>query len=265
MHNRVAVLVAGELRYWDKTAPTIVNAFDKYGNTVDYYIAAWSSSACPVYGEAFNPVTTAVTSEYVLSHFPSNKVECFVVSDQISAKLKSTYDKQSYLAKVANTIKNRRELADNFVYDLVVEVRPDLYIIDFPEPPLLANFEFATTSSHTPQHVLRNAEDVFCVTDSVTNDIMTARGMFNKIELAHTVAVNSMFSHGHWRIAKFRKSFMLQFVHLHDFKCHIFRSNSPADPSTISPQLAEQLELEYYAMSQRYYGSSSPHAEKLPL
>jgi len=212
--NRIAVLLAGDFRQWPRAAEYIFAFAEQQAVTVDYYFATWTTTQD--YWYAPTMVNRQVTENDITGEFiKHNKnlinfrlVEQIKQFNTIPHRSDITFYYQTYLAKLANIMKRRYELDNNFVYDQVIEMRPDLYIVaDANSSPItLANFEWSGElcyddfKHHQTQWPV--APDLYYQANSFSNDIMAERFYYKKARQYGQIQINSNgqlpFVNNHW-------------------------------------------------------------------
>lgn len=148
-NNRLAVLLVGDLRLWKRAAPYIFEFAEGLSNSVDYYFATWSKTRDYWWPEekSINSIRD-VTEREISEPFGDRNLIDIKIIDQAKAipRQHLTIYYQSFLAKLANLAKNRYEFENGFVYDNVIEIRPDLYVsyerLLQPEDRLPGEFEY---------------------------------------------------------------------------------------------------------------------------
>lgn len=163
----LAVLVAGEYRTWSSTAKYLFKLFHDRAERVDYFFVTWDTSQ----GQ---PVTRDSVQE-PFDRFGKNLVAQAVLP-QIGRKV-STFYNQAYLAKFVNILKREHELKHNFVYDQVVETRPDIYMRPNSRDWIIMNDFEVCNCGHLMESSLGFPEidDVYYRSNSFTNDIIANR------------------------------------------------------------------------------------------
>ena len=163
----LAVLVAGEYRTWQSSAKYLFKLFQDRADKVDYFFATWNTSDG-------RPVTRADVQE-PFDQFNITLVGQ-IVSQQIGRKV-STFYNQAYLAKYVNILKREHEIKNNFVYDQVVETRPDIYMRPNSRDWIMMNdYEVCNCGSTiTSSMGFPEIDDVYYRSTSFTNDIIANR------------------------------------------------------------------------------------------
>lgn len=190
---KIATLICGDYRCCPKVIEHIFKYVESAGD-VDYYFATWSTTRDHWWPPEVSIATQrSVVDSDIISLFVGRNLIDYKLIDQTQLPtFTSTFYYQGYLSKIANILKRRCELTRDFVYDQVVELRPDLFLTG---KPLLdcENFEVANgpvwISNSTPQMC-----DHLYYSNSFTNDVLANRYSFTKyltidsdrIELGHT-------------------------------------------------------------------------------
>jgi hypothetical protein len=262
-HQKVAVLVAGELRYWAQAAASIIKFSNTLGVSIDFYMAVWDTTVYSPMGAEYNPSNRRqVTETEIKQQFANaNLIDFCLVPETHTPQNAPSHYKQAYLSKVANILKIKNELENDFVYDLVFEVRPDIFVFsETTTLPLLTNFDFSNTIGPVNENnLLGNGADTYCFSDSVTNDILASRYYYKKINVDANVSVVQHYGYGHWLASKFRYSLMLKYKQLVDFRVCILRHNSPENIRDLSYADVDKLEREFYELSKTVAEKHSPH------
>jgi hypothetical protein len=167
MIKRLAVIIAGEYRMWPVASRYLFDYFKDRAEQIDYFFVTWNLNA----GMPLSELD-------ITGYFANHHLSAFRICDVIPEK--HTYYKQAYLSKVGNILKRQRELTDNFVYDQVIETRPDLYIRrEFQAWIPCQDFEYViaptmmTVEGTTPGMLF--TMDFYYRSTSLTNDIISNR------------------------------------------------------------------------------------------
>jgi hypothetical protein len=120
--KRIAVLLCGEFRTWAIASQYLFNFFRGRAEQIDYYFVTWNTTTQT--GEVLT-----VTEKDILTPFEQHGQKIFrlAILDQIT-RTHTTYQNQSWLVKTANILKRETEISEGFVYEQVVETRPDVYL-----------------------------------------------------------------------------------------------------------------------------------------
>ena len=194
--NRLAVLLCGDFRCWSKAAEYIFKYADSQANTVDYYFSTWSDTSDYWYTDDTGAKTRRpVTEQDVNREFVKHEKK--LVDYRLTAftpyqHTNITYYYQSHLAKLAGIMKRQYELDNDFVYDQVIELRPDLYIVADAIVNNLSDFECLIYVENPGTVEFPGATDLYYQSSSFGNDVMSNRFYYKKaIEL-------SLIKKDHW-------------------------------------------------------------------
>lgn len=204
-YKRMAVILAGEFRTWPKAAEYLFNLFDERAEQVDYYFVTWN--VCTQQGEL-----KSISDEDVLAPFRAhNKTPYKHMVIEPIGKHRTTFWNQAWLAKVGNLLKRRTEQAEDFVYDQVIETRPDIYLRRNPAVAWTPCIDFEYEGGRPVQG--ENSDgwgfltmpDFYFRTNSFTNDIVANRYSFKKSKEHYTVTwhVGWQFYNHHWTITNY--------------------------------------------------------------
>jgi hypothetical protein len=125
--GKVAVVITGELRTWNIAKKYIFKFFDQYPTPVDYYFVTWNETS----EYWFNPqgTTTTVSEQEIRESFNGrNLIQLKIENVLPNRRNTSIFLLKAHLSKIANILKRRHEFDHNFIYDHVVELRPDVFI-----------------------------------------------------------------------------------------------------------------------------------------
>ena len=118
MKNKVAICIAGEMRYWEITK-NIFNSFD-----ADIFISTWDTNdRQDNYPYKFHG-NKNMNNEIIDSL--DNLVEAEFLPKEIENKFTFNIPKYWYLIHRCNLLKTKQEVKENFKYDLVLITRPDV-------------------------------------------------------------------------------------------------------------------------------------------
>lgn len=193
--NRLAVILVGELRTWKTASQYLFRLFEERAHQVDYFFVTWNVTSQT--GDLIS-----VTDSDVLTPFQlHNKTLISYKILEPIGRHKTTFYNQAWLAKFGNILKRRHEINNNFVYDQVVETRPDCYFRSSNSPWIICkDFEYEGTAPKTGDHGLLSMADVYFRSTSGTNDLIADRYYFNK-SADHTQIINEThwdFYNHHW-------------------------------------------------------------------
>ena len=117
MKNKVAICIAGEMRYWEITK-NIFNSLD-----ADIFISTWDTNdRQDNYPYRFHG-NENVNDEIVDGL--DNLIEAEFLPKEIENKFTFNIPKYWYLIHRCNILKNKQEVKENFKYDCVIVTRPD--------------------------------------------------------------------------------------------------------------------------------------------
>lgn len=212
MHKvkKLAVLLAGDFRSWPRAAEYIFKFASNKAESVDYYFATWTTTRDYWYPQSKSITTQrTVTEQDVTDKFKELNITLidFRLVQPLQEHYPSSFYYQSYLANIANILKRRYELDHNFIYDQVIEIRPDLFIVS-DDDRVFNNFEClldVVYESDPPDHKRQfpEAVDFYYQTNSFGSDIMTRRYFYHKLMEAEKISRNAythwpLPMHNHW-------------------------------------------------------------------
>lgn len=228
--NRLAVILVGELRTWKIASQYLFKFFEENAHQVDYFFVTWNVTSQT--GEL-----VSVTDSDVLTPFQlHNKTLISYKILEPIGRHRTTFYNQAWLAKFGNILKRRHEINNNFVYDQVVETRPDFYLKSSHAPWIICkDFEYAGTVPKTGKYGLSMMADCYFRSTSGTNDLIADRYYFNK-SADHTQIINETHWHiynHHWNMYEIFNKRLLVPISNSDigdfnFSCCI-RPNFPTD------------------------------------
>jgi hypothetical protein len=234
--DRLAVLLSGDFRHWPRAAEYIFEFAENKANRVDYYFATWTTTRDYWYPQPTSILTKrSVTDSDITDKFTNRNLIAYKLVEQLPEYPTSNYY-QSYLGNIASILKRRHELDNNFVYDQVIEIRPDLYIRDESTPIKLTDFECLVDiqyagkvqNIHFPQ-----ATDFYYQANSFGSDVMANRFYYQKsIEAAkiQKFAHWPMIMHNHWILVDFIYARRMQNIYQqHPITQIAIRPNFPQD------------------------------------
>lgn len=199
--NRLAVILVGELRTWETASKYLFNFFDRIADNVDYFFVTWNVSSQT--GELID-----ITDNDVLAPFQkyNKNIVDYKILEPIG-KHRTTFYNQAWLAKVGNILKRKHEAKNNFIYDQVIETRPDCYFRSFtnvPSKPMAHHpsgnwvncndfeYEGDIPSLGLGHGGLMGMADIYFRTNSFTNDIIADRYYYRRSKSMSTI-VNHTF------------------------------------------------------------------------
>lgn len=253
--NRIAVLLAGDFRQWPRAAEYIFAFAKRQAVTVDYYFATWETTQDfwnVVNDKEANKqrpvIETNITCEFI--KHKENLIN-FQIVKNFNTRHHPTFYHQTYLAKLAGIMKRRHELDNDFIYDQVFEIRPDLYIFDEVNRPVtLTDFEWTCELCYTETHIKHQwpiAPDLYYQSNSFGNDVMAERYYYQKCIEADKFGEIDQFKHcsvtqhNHW----------ILFDYSHARRMHAIPLVTPCYPVPIRPNFPPD-DLRNYSQSQLY-------------
>lgn len=210
--SKIAVLICGELRQFWRAAPSQFEYFRHFSDSVDYFLVTWDTTKDLHLSQTMSKEYHQVTESQILEIFKKQNLKEFRIvrkqdfeEDQNIQLLKSkglmsNFFYRAYLAKIACELKNHHERISGKDYELVAEIRPDLWIKSrfFYEPILmtpmvpLADWQvlapipwqtlkicenLAKEDPSTPLHVPA-MDDLYFISNSKVNNILSNRVNF---------------------------------------------------------------------------------------
>lgn len=183
MIKKLAVIIAGEYRTWDICYKYLFKFFENRAEQIDYYFVTWDVTSYKSRRFAeYKPVTEDDVTQYFSD---KNRLVSYKIVNSEDCANSHTYTLKAYLSKIGNILKREVETANDFVYDQVVDTRPDIYfrMSEYWNPFTSLNdslmilgdenctgFQMATTASG---HL--TISDVYQRTTSITHDVISAR------------------------------------------------------------------------------------------
>lgn len=197
--NRLAVIIVGEFRTWKIASKYLFNFFSLRAHQVDYFFVTWN-----VTSQTGQLLT--VTDSDVITPFAKHNQKCvnhFII-DPIG-RHGTTFYNQAWLSKLANILKRQHELDNNFVYDQVIETRPDCYFRSTDkEWTICKDFEYEGACPKTWESGLLGVTDVYFRTSSFTNDLLSDRYRLSRSQSYYDLmsAKHWEFTNHHWVMAE---------------------------------------------------------------
>lgn len=194
MISKLAVILIGQFRTFKITNKYLFEFFSDKAQSVDYYFVTWPTSGGHN-TRYFENIVNVVDQDITDCFHGQRLIDYRIVSD--IAK-KHTYYRMAYLAKIAQQLKKTKELSDNFVYDQVVETRPDVYL---RSGGYWSHCEFGQYGGHPIE--LKNGHafinDLYIRSDSATHDIIADRiSEFDQDEIRRpNLADSNLYGHDH--------------------------------------------------------------------
>jgi len=186
----------------------LLNFFEDKAEQVDYFFVTWDKTETYIKGIWTAPIVT-VTDEKIIEFFNEDQtVICKVLPDIPEIH---TYYRMAYLSREANKLKKDVESKNNFVYDQVVETRPDMYLRSYPKGgleckwPQCNDYEYNGGEISNIGHRDLFMPDCYIRTNSSTHDILSQR--INDFDMSHAFKkklLNQPYRNGHHAmLAKF--------------------------------------------------------------
>lgn len=228
--NRLAVILVGELRTWKIASQYLFKLFEERAHQVDYFFVTWNVTSQT--GELISVTDSDVLTPFQLHN---KNLISYKILEPIG-RHKTTFYNQAWLAKFGNMLKRRHEINNNFVYDQVVETRPDCYFRRSENPWIICkDFEYEGASPKTWASGLLGITDVYFRSTSSTNDLIADRYYFTRSS-DHNQIINEthwQFSNHHWVMCEiFNKRLLVPVSHNDtgdfNFFCCV-RPNFPTD------------------------------------
>jgi hypothetical protein len=208
MINRLAVILIGQYRTWPICSKYLIEFFKDKATKIDYFFVTWDTTSIYSNG-VWTESTIEVTDEKITKFFDKDQtVICKVLPDIPEIH---TYYRMAYLSLEANKLKKEFEINNNFIYDQVVETRPDMYLRSYPwggleyKWPLCNDYEYNGGEISNIGHRDLFMPDCYIRTNSPTHDILSQR--INDFDVSNAYKkkiLNHQYRHGHHAmLAKF--------------------------------------------------------------
>lgn len=181
--GKVAVVITGELRSWAVSKRYIFEFFDQLQTSVDYYFITWNESSD--YWFNTNGKIIPVDEQSIKESFDGrNLIQVKVEPVFANSKNTSTFLLKAHLSKLANIYKRRYEFDNNFIYDHVIELRPDVFITPSNDQRVICkNFEIVVEEIFYDFNLQNNVPlipDLYFRTTSLGHDIMSTRNTYGR-------------------------------------------------------------------------------------
>lgn len=212
--QRLAVLICGDLRTWSQTYENIFKYAEMWGETVDYYVATWNSTQdiwIPIEGKTVHiDSKRPVTEQEIVDKFHGrNLIDCKIMDLSKLDTTLVTFYYQAYLSKITNISKRKYELDNKFVYDQVIELRPDLDI-DFEKKKRQQNcmehcndFEYKISHLFYGNIKIPHLTDFYYRGNSLTNDVLSNRYWFGCNIMKFNQSNQSINTNNHWLLLSY--------------------------------------------------------------
>ena len=178
MINRLAVILIGQYRTWPICSKYLLNFFEDKANRVDYFFVTWDKTSVYVNGAWSDPVIK-VTYDQLSEFFDKDQNVWYkIISDIPNIH---TYYRMAYLSREANKLKQEIESQNNFVFDQVVETRPDMYFRSYPKGSLeskwliCGDYQYSGGEITNIGHRDLFMPDCYLRTNSFTHNILSQR------------------------------------------------------------------------------------------
>ena len=176
MINRLAVILIGQYRTWPICSKYLLNFFEDKAKQVDYFFVTWDKT--PDLNDITAKSTVNVTNKDITDFIQNQKITYKILADIPNIH---TFYRMAYLSRAANELKKEVEHQNNFVYDQVVETRPDIYLRSYPKGgleckwPSCQDFEYSGGEITNIGHRDLFMPDCYLRTNSFTHDILSQR------------------------------------------------------------------------------------------
>lgn len=211
--NKLAVIFCGEFRTWKRAAPYLFRFCDTLSDNIDYYFTTWNiTNEISELSGKFSISNKKVTEQDVTIPFDNRNLVDYRILDfpKQLRKFNTTFYYQAYLAKVANILKNKHEFKNNFLYDAVIETRPDFYLGKGIKPQQdnyiqLEEFNYVNGNIFKIDNSYPQCSDVYYRSSSFCNDIISNR-FFRYNPKFYKHLENSVFINNHWLLLDYLQS-----------------------------------------------------------
>lgn len=184
---RLAVILIGQYRTWPICSKYLLNFFEDKAEQIDYFFVTWNKTSTYFNGQ-WSESTVDVTDNDITRFFGNGQKLTYKILPDIQNI--HTYYRMAYLSGEANKLKKDAESSDNFIYDQVVETRPDMYLRSYPKGGLeckwssCQDFEYNGGEITNIGHRDLFMPDCYLRTNSLTHDIVSQRINELNIELS---------------------------------------------------------------------------------
>lgn len=199
MIDRLAVVIAGELRTWNKISDYIFSSFRNKAKQVDYFFVTWDTSG-----------DISIVPDNITTNFHNENLIGYKIVKNISET--HTFYRQQYLIKIGNILKQEHELANNFIYNQVVVTRPDVFLKDHEEsqwtncPDFIYSVDWALPSL-VNENFTSICDDLYYRSNSLTDDVLSVKGYKDLYTFEHKLEFMSIlytqYRDNHSLFAKF--------------------------------------------------------------
>lgn len=243
--NRIAVLITGEVRTWQKASKYLFDYIESlYSCEIHYYFVTWTlTNQFKQVGDDFEKKVCYVNENDIRQTFENKTLVAVKTIEErnIPQRLNEPrgFYYKAFLTKIANVLKKRYELNNNFIYDQVIEIRPDLFKPkrEVKNIPTCRDFEFMLgvefIENNCPLY-----QDFYFRTNSYGDDVVSNRYYHKNVQKNYftpelqTQNLGSLFFNTHWILYDYLKDRRMLFVEDTQVEAHDFlllRPNLPDD------------------------------------
>ena len=170
MISKLAVILIGQYRTFAVTNKYLFEFFADKADRVDYYFVTWPTTGG--HNTRYFEKLTQITDSDITKFFTAHRlVDYRIVSD---IPKKHTYYRMAYLSQIGQQLKCKTETEFNFVYDQVVETRPDVYIRSSMPWQLCTSLQYGGHPIEIKNHH-PFINDLYFRSDSATHNIISNR------------------------------------------------------------------------------------------
>jgi hypothetical protein len=163
-------------------------------DNIDYYFVTWNYNSEHWYPPCLQRFVNSdwegiqahsITDTDVTEKFQNKNLVAYRIIDpeKVPLNFPGSFHYLGYLAKIASLLKSRHEFGNNFLYDQVVELRPDLYIskpirtedIICEDYQYISNGRLTHNKECTVTECIPRLPDFYRKTNSFGNDILGNR------------------------------------------------------------------------------------------
>lgn len=183
--KRIAICLSGQIRSWRKCIDTWKLIYQHYPNAqIDYFIHTWDENSYPAkFGNTKETVKVSQEEIDEIIEILKPKKILFEKSKKFSSlKNNSTLDNSPYLSQYYGVLrcarlKKQYELENDFIYDVVVRLRFDLFItqvvLDGPHFIIKEKTIYGIHYGYDWDRRCFRFGDMFFLSDSMTYDILS--------------------------------------------------------------------------------------------
>ena len=208
---KIAVLIRGQFREWNNAKHSLfkaLNPFEEH-HDITYFFATWETSYFAleptpdgVIEKCENLVLSAADIDRIHQDFSGKSFFLEIVSVEKALKLfdglelQEEYHQISYIRHIVGMMKQNYEIENDCYFDVVVETRPDIFILPYeedkiPVAELIPNFVFHSASEYLTrgQNIIYSdrgfydvntlfVDDLIFISNGLTSDIITGEFCF---------------------------------------------------------------------------------------